>query len=200
MSARIAVLISGRGSNLLAIIKAIEEKCLKATIACVISDKEDAGGLKIAKNYNIEAIFLNPVGLFREDYDRLIVTEIKKRDTSLVCLAGFMRIISPYFVNKYKNRIINIHPSILPSFPGLSAQKQALEYGVKVSGCTVHFVDEGCDRGPIILQKAVPVLDNDTEETLSTRILEEEHKIYPEAIRLFIEGRLKVEGRKVIII
>ncbi|MEW6681083.1 MAG: phosphoribosylglycinamide formyltransferase, partial [bacterium] len=167
----LGVLVSGRGSNLLAIIKAIEEKRLKAKIACVISDKSDAGGLKIAKEHNIKAIFLNPKGLSSEEYDRLIVEELKKRDVSLVCLAGFMRIISPFFVNEYKNRVMNIHPSLLPSFPGLSAQKQALKYGVKVSGATVHFVDRGCDTGPIILQKAVPVLPDDTEETLSLRIL-----------------------------
>ncbi|MEW6679667.1 MAG: phosphoribosylglycinamide formyltransferase [bacterium] len=193
----LGVLVSGRGSNLLAIIKAIEEEKIKAKIVCVISDKEDAKGLKIAREHNIEAIFLSPLGLSKEEYDRLIVEELKKRDVSLVCLAGFMRIISPFFVSEYKNRIMNIHPSLLPSFPGLSAQKQALEYGVKVSGATVHFVDNGCDTGPIILQKAVSVLPDDTEETLSARILEEEHKIYPKAIRLFSEGRLEVSGRKV---
>jgi len=196
---KLGVLISGRGSNLLAIIKAIEGKRLNAKIACVISDKESAGGLKIAREHNIEALFLDPKGLKREEYDRLIVKELKKRDVSLVCLAGFMRIISPFFVKEYKGRIMNIHPALLPSFPGLSAQKQALEYGVKVSGCTVHFVDEGCDTGPIIIQKAVYVKPDDTEETLSERILKEEHKIYPAAIRLFSEGRLKIIGRRVII-
>lgn len=199
MAIRIAVLISGRGSNLLAIIKATEEKRINGKIVCVISDCENAGGLKIAKEHNIEAIFLDKKGKTREEYDRIIVRELKKRDVSLVCLAGFMRIISPFFVASFKNKIMNIHPSLLPSFPGLSGVKQALDYGVKVSGCTVHFVDEGCDTGPIILQKAVDVLPFDTEESLAERILEYEHKIYPEAIRLFSEGRLKVVGRKVFI-
>lgn len=198
-SIRIAVLISGRGSNLLAIIKAIEEKRINGEVVCVISDCENAGGLSIAKEHNVEAIFLNPKGKTREEYDEIIVEELKKRDISLVCLAGFMRIISPYFVKEFKNKIMNIHPSLLPSFPGLSAQKQALEYGVKVSGCTVHFVGEGCDTGPIILQKAIEVLPDDTEESLANRILEYEHKIYPEAIRLFSEGRLEIIGRKVFI-
>lgn len=198
-SIRIAVLISGRGSNLLAIIKAIEEKRINGEIVYVISDCENAGGLRIAKEHNIEAIFLNPKGKIREEYDRIIVKELKKRNVSLVCLAGFMRIISPFFVASFKNKIMNIHPSLLPSFPGLSSVKQALEYGVKVSGCTVHFVDEGCDTGPIILQRAVDVLPFDTEESLAERILEYEHKIYFEAIRLFSEGRLKVVGRKVFI-
>lgn len=196
---KIAVLISGRGSNLLAIIKAIEEKRINGEIVCVISDCENAGGLRIAKEHNIEAIFLDPKGKIREEWNRMIVKELKKRNVSLVCLAGFMKIISPFFVASFKNKIMNIHPSLLPSFPGLSGVKQALEYGVKVSGCTVHFVEEGCDTGPIILQRAVDVLPFDTEESLAERILEYEHKIYSEAIRLFSEGRLEVIGRKVFI-
>lgn len=195
----IAVLISGRGSNLLAIQKAIEEKKIKGRIVCVISDKSDAGGLKIAEEHKIEAIFLNPEGKTKEEYFRIIEKELKKRDVSLICLAGFMRIVPPFFVASFKNKIMNIHPSLLPSFPGLLAVKQALEYGVKVSGCSVHFVDEGCDTGPIILQKAVEVKAADTEESLSKRILEAEHKIYPKAIKLFSEGRLEVIGRRVFI-
>lgn len=196
---KIAVLVSGRGSNLLAIQKAVEEKKINGEIACVISDKSDAGGLKIAKGHNIEAISLNPKGKTREKYFSIIEKELKERDVSLVCLAGFMRIVPQFFVNAFKNKIMNIHPALLPSFSGLSSVKQALEYGVKVSGCTVHFVDEGCDTGPIILQKAVEVLPSDTEESLLKRIQENEHKIYPQAIKLFSEGRLEVIGRRVII-
>lgn len=195
----IAVFLSGRGSNLLAIQKAIEGNKINGRIICVISDKEEAGGLKIAKEHNLEAIFLSPKGKTRSEYFYKIEKELKKRDVSLICLAGFMRIVPPCFVASFKNRIMNIHPSLLPSFPGISSVKQALAYGVKVSGCTVHFVDEGCDTGPIILQKAVNILPSDTEESLAKRILKNEHKIYPEAIRLFSEGRLEVIGRRVFI-
>ncbi len=182
---------------MLVIIEKIERGNIPAEIACVISDKEDAKGLVKAREHNICAFFLDPRGLSRKDYDKLIVYELKKRDVELVLLAGFMRIISPYFVDEYKNRIMNIHPSLLPAFPGLHGQRQALEYGVKITGATVHFVDYGCDTGPIILQKPVPVLDDDTEETLSERILKEEHKIYPLAVKLYAEGRLEVIGKRV---
>ncbi|MDI6704477.1 MAG: phosphoribosylglycinamide formyltransferase [bacterium] len=197
---RIAVLASGRGSNLQAIIDAIESGELNAEIVIVISDKKNAYALKRAKRHGINRLFISPKDKKREEYDKEIVNQLHKYNVELVCLAGFMRILSPYFVKEFKNRIMNIHPTLLPSFPGLHGQKQALDYGVKISGCTVHFVDEGCDTGPIILQKAVEVLDTDTEESLSSRILECEHKLYPQAISLFASGRLKILGRKVIIL
>lgn len=171
----------------------------------VISNKPDATGLKIAsEKYHVPTKVIPPEGLKGWDYDQKVVTVLKEHgvtpESGLVCLAGFMRIISPEFVRQYRMRIINIHPALLPSFPGLHAQKQALDAGVKITGCTVHFVDEGVDSGPIILQRAVPVMDDDTEDTLSARILEQEHQLYPEAVRLFCEGKLKVQGRKVSII
>jgi len=195
---RIGVLVSGRGSNLQAIIDNIEAGKLSATIAVVISDKKDAYALVRAQKHGIKTLFLDPKEFkTREDYDRRIVEYLQKEEVNLVVLAGFMRILSPYFVNAYKFKIMNIHPALLPSFPGLHSQKQALDYGVKVSGATVHFVDEGCDTGPIILQAAVKVEEEDTEETLSARILEQEHKIYPQAIQLYATGKLEVIGRKV---
>lgn len=171
----------------------------------VISNKPDAAGLKIAsEKYQVPTKVIPPEGLKGWDYDHKVVTALKEHgvtpDSGLVCLAGFMRIISPEFVRQYRMRIINIHPALLPSFPGLHAQKQALDAGVKITGCTVHFVDEGVDSGPIILQRAVPVMDNDTEDTLSARILEQEHQLYPEAVRLFCEDKLRVLGRKVLIV
>jgi len=196
---RIAVLVSGRGSNLQAIIDAIEGGRLNAEIVIVISDNEHAYALNRAKRHGIKHLFISPKGKGKEDYDKEIVKVLKDNQVELVCLAGFMRILSPYFIKEFKDRIMNIHPALLPSFPGLHGQRQALDYGVKISGCTVHFVDEGCDTGPIILQKEVEVLDTDTEESLSSRILEYEHKIYPQAISLFEEGRLRIVGRKVII-
>ncbi|MEK9149661.1 MAG: phosphoribosylglycinamide formyltransferase [Candidatus Desantisbacteria bacterium] len=197
---KIGVLISGRGSNLSAIISAIKSKKIPAKISCVISNRASAKGLEIAAINKIPAIFIDPKGLTREEYDHLLVNELKNNGVELVCLAGFMRIISPYFVKSFPNRIMNIHPALLPSFPGLASQKQALEYGAKISGCTVHFVDEGCDTGPIILQKAVPISEDDTEESLAKKILAEEYRLYPEAISLFRQGRLKIEGRRVRII
>lgn len=170
--------------------------------AVVISNKPDAAGLRTAsEKYGVKTKIVPPEGAKGWDYDRKVVEALEEAGVTpqngLVCLAGFMRIISPEFVRHYKARILNIHPALLPSFPGLHAQKQAIEYGVKVSGCTVHFVDEGVDSGPVILQKTIPVMEGDSEETLSARILEQEHQVYPEAVRLFSEGRLKVEGRKV---
>lgn len=195
---KIGVLVSGRGSNLQAIIDAIEVGKISATIAIVISDNKDAYALVRAQKHRIKTLFLDPKeSKTREDYDRRIVEHLQKEGVELVVLAGFMRILSPYFVNAYKNRIMNIHPALLPSFPGLHSQKQAVDYGVKISGATVHFVDEGCDTGPIILQIPVKVEDDDTEETLSARILEQEHKIYPLAIQLYAEGKLEIMGRKV---
>ena len=196
---KIAVLLSGRGSNFRAIYSAIKDGVIQnAEIAVVVSDKKDAKGLLFAKESGLNAIFVDPKDFKdRVSYDLHIVEILKKNGVDLVCLAGFMRIITPEFVTAFENKIINIHPSLLPSFPGLHAQRQALEYGVKVTGCTVHFVDSKVDHGPIIFQEAVPVMDEDTEESLSERILKYEHKIYPEVVKLLVEGRVIIEGRKV---
>ena len=195
---RIAVLVSGRGSNLQSIIDAIEGGELEAEIALVVSNRECAYGLARAKKQRIPTLFVDPKRFAtRQEYEAKIVAALKKERVELVSLAGYMLLVTPYFVNQFRNRIMNIHPALLPSFPGEKAQKQALDYGVKVTGVTVHFVDEGCDTGPVILQEAVRVKDDDTEETLAARILEKEHQIYPKAISLFAEGRLEVEGRKV---
>ncbi|MGI6224790.1 MAG: phosphoribosylglycinamide formyltransferase [Peptococcales bacterium] len=188
MKFRLAVLASGRGSNLQALIDAIQKGEIPAEIAVVISDKLNAIALERARKHNIPAItILRNDFPTREVFEEKILEAIKEYQCDLICLAGFMRILSPYFINNAKVKIINIHPSLLPAFPGLNAQKQALDYGVKFSGCTVHFVDEGMDTGPIILQAVVPVLDDDTEETLADRILKEEHRIYPEAIKLLAQ-------------
>jgi phosphoribosylglycinamide formyltransferase-1 len=196
----IGVLASGRGTNLQAIIEAVKEGKIEGRISIVISDNCDAFALKRAKQNNIETKYINFKNFKnREDYDKKIVEYLKEKDVDLVVLAGYMRILGSYFIKMYKNRIMNIHPALLPSFPGLHAQRQAVEYGVKVSGCTVHFVDEGVDSGPIILQKAVEVKDDDTEELLAERILKEEHQIYPQAIQLFSQGRLIIKSRKVFI-
>ncbi|HAJ33954.1 MAG TPA: phosphoribosylglycinamide formyltransferase [Candidatus Atribacteria bacterium] len=196
----IGVLVSGRGTNLQVIIEAIEEGKIEGRISIVISDNPDAYALKRAKRYNIETQYINFKEFkTREDYDKKIIKSLKEKEIELVVLAGYMRILSSYFIRTYRNKIMNIHPALLPSFPGLEAQSQAVNYGVKISGCTVHFVDEGIDSGPIILQKAVEVKDDDTEESLAERILKEEHKIYPQAIQLFSQGRLIIKGRKVFI-
>jgi phosphoribosylglycinamide formyltransferase-1 len=196
----IGVLASGRGTNLQIIIEAIEEGKIEGRISIVISDNQDAFALKRAEQYNIDIRYINFKEFKnREDYDKEIIKTLEEKKIDLVVLAGYMRILTPYFINVYKNKIMNIHPALLPSFPGLHAQRQAVEYGVKISGCTVHFVDEGVDSGPIILQKAVEVKDNDTEESLAERILKEEHQIYPRAIQLFSQGRLIIKGRKVFI-
>jgi len=197
---RIGVLASGRGSNLQAIIDAIEAGRLKCELAIVVSDRADAQALERARKHGGKAVFVNPrEHPDRVSFDRAVLAHLAEHRVELVCLAGFMRILTPSFIAAYRNRITNIHPSLLPAFPGLHAQRRALEHGVKVSGATVHFVDEGVDTGPIILQAAVPVLAADTEETLSARILEQEHQIYPRAIQLVAEGRLKLRGRRVII-
>ena len=197
----IAVLISGRGSNFMAIHDAIVAGKINAEIALVFSNKEEAPGLKIAQDRNLETLFLDPKAYSsREEYEKEIIKEIRKRDVDLVCLAGYMRILSPSFCDEFKHCMMNIHPALLPSFPGLHVQKKALDWGVKYSGATVHFVTADVDMGPIIIQAVVPVLQDDTEETLSDRILEEEHKIYPEAVRLFFEGKLEVRERRVHII
>ncbi len=199
---RIAVLVSGRGSNLQAIIDNIEKGLLPAEIAVVISDQPEAYSLERARKHNIPAVPLSAKGYKgkREEYDALLVKELRKHQVELVCLAGFMRIITPSLIKAFPNKILNIHPALLPAFPGLHVQKAALKHGVKFSGCTVHFVDEGMDTGPIIIQAVVPVLDNDTEDSLSERILKQEHKIYSRAIQLYAEGRIRIEGRRVIVV
>ena len=196
----IAALCSGSGTNLQAIIDAVKSGYIKAKIALVVSDNTNAYAITRAKSAGIETLYLNPKEYkSREDYDRAIVKNLKTKDTGLVVLAGFMRLMSPFFVNEFKGKIMNIHPALLPSFKGTHGVRDALEYGVKVTGPTVHFVDDKLDNGPIILQRAVEVKDDDTEETLLERVHKEEHKIYPEAIKLFVEGRLKIEGRKVLV-
>ena len=195
---RLGILLSGRGSNFQAIADSMDAGRLEAVIAVVISNRPEAPGLEIARRRGIEALCLPSKGLDREVYDRMVVAELRRRDVDLVCLAGFMRLLSAYFVREFPLRILNIHPSLLPAFPGLDAQQQALEHGVKFSGCTVHFVDEHLDAGPIIVQAVVPVLDGDTAESLAARILKEEHRIYTEAIALVLSGRFRLEGRRVI--
>lgn len=195
---KIGVLASGRGSNFQSIIDEIESDHLKAEIVLLITDNPSAFAIERAKKHRIEYLVALPKEhRSRDDFFLKIADELKKKDVELVVLAGFMRIVGKPLLDAFPNRIMNIHPALLPSFPGLHGQKQAIDYGVKISGCTVHFVDEGMDTGPVIIQAAVPVFQNDTEETLSERILRFEHKIYPEAIRLFSEGRIEVEGRKV---
>lgn len=196
---RLGILLSGRGSNFEAIADNVAAGKIPATIAIVISNRPEARGLQIARERGIPAVCIPSKGLDREVYDRLLIEELRKREVDLVCLAGFMRILSAMFVREFPFRILNIHPSLLPAFPGLDAQHQALEYGVKISGCTVHFVDETLDAGPIIVQAAVPVLNDDTVETLSARILKEEHRIYTEAINIVLSGKFRIEGRRVIL-
>ncbi|MBP1768652.1 MAG: phosphoribosylglycinamide formyltransferase 1 (modular protein) [Candidatus Aminicenantes bacterium] len=197
---RIAVFLSGRGSNFRAILEAADAGKINASIALVFSNVEAAPGLLFARERGLESLYLNPK-LFasREEYDKEAVRQVRKRDVDLVCLAGYMRILTPYFCREFKNRSMNIHPALLPSFPGLHVQQKAIDWGVRYSGATVHFVAEEVDMGPIIIQAAVPVLQDDTEDTLAARILVEEHKIYPEAVRLYFEGRLEVRGRRVFV-
>jgi phosphoribosylglycinamide formyltransferase-1 len=199
MNKRIGVLLSGRGSNFEALADSIASSRIpNAEIAIVISNREDAPGIDRAKTRGMATRVIPSKGLERETYDRQVVAALNDHKVDLVCLAGYMRLLSPYFVASFPNRILNIHPSLLPSFPGLESQRQALEYGVKFAGCTVHFVDENLDAGPIVLQSVVSVGDDDTEDTLSTRILEEEHRIYSEAVRIVLEGRYKIAGRRVL--
>ena len=199
MKRRIAVLLSGRGSNFEALAENISAgKIPGAEIALVISNKPDAQGLERAQSRGIATRMIPSKGLEREAYDRLVVAALQEQQVELICLAGYMRLLSAYFVAAFPQRIINIHPSLLPSFPGLESQKQALDYGVKFAGCTVHFVDENLDAGPIILQSAIPVLDTDDAQTLSGRILQEEHRIYSEAVKIVLEGKYKIAGRRVI--
>jgi phosphoribosylglycinamide formyltransferase-1 len=195
---RLGILLSGRGSNFLAIADAIAEGRLDAEIAVVISNRPEVPGIAAAMERGLNAIALPSKGLDREVYDRALIDELRRHRVDLVCLAGYMRILSGHFIREYTMRILNIHPSLLPAFPGLDAQHQAFEHGVKFSGCTVHFVDEGLDSGPIVKQAVVPVLDRDTAETLSARILQEEHRIYAEAIGLVLSGGYRIEGRRVV--
>jgi len=194
---RLGILISGRGSNFEAISSSINRRKLDAEIAIVISNNANAPGLEIARERGIPMRVIPSKGMDRETYDRLLIDELRLHEVELVCLAGFMRLLSANFIRAFPNRVLNIHPSLLPAFPGLDAQRQALEHGVKITGCTVHFVDEFLDSGPIVVQSAVPVLDLDTVESLSARILLQEHLIYPQAIQLIEEGRVTIEGRKV---
>ena len=197
---RVAVLLSGRGSNFMALHEAMRNDRINADIVLVLSNKEDAAGLRAARERGLESLYLN-AKLYpeKEEYDRDIIKELRRRNVDLVCLAGYMKVLSSFFCREYKNRIMNIHPALLPSFPGLHVQQKAIDWGVRFSGATVHFVAEEVDMGPIILQAAVPVLQDDTEQTLADRILVEEHKIYAESVRLFFEGRLEVRGRRVFI-
>jgi len=195
---RLGILLSGRGSNFRAIADAIDAGKLDAEIAVVLSNRENAPGIEHARERGLPALVLPSKNLDREVYDRMVVAELRAHGVELVVLAGYMRILSGYFLREFPMRIVNIHPSLLPAFTGLDAQHQAFEHGAKFSGCTVHFVDEGLDSGPIIRQAVVPVLDSDTAETLAARILREEHRIYPEAIALVVSGRYRIEGRRVI--
>ena len=195
---RLGILLSGRGSNFEAIADSVAEGRLDAEITLVMSNRPDAQGLAAARKRGVPALCLPSRGIDRETYDRSLLKELKNAGVELVCLAGYMKLLSPGFIRVYKGRIVNIHPSLLPAFPGLDAQRQALEYGVKITGCTVHFVDENLDAGPIILQAAVPVLDNDTVESLSARILTEEHRIYTEALRIVLSEEYRAEDRRIL--
>jgi len=195
---RLGILLSGRGSNFEAIADNVAAGKIDAEIAIAISNRPEARGLDVARARRLPAICIPSKGLDRNIYDGMLAEELKRHAVDLVCLAGYMRLLSAGFIREFPGRVLNIHPSLLPSFPGLDAQHQALEHGVKVTGCTVHFVDEYLDAGPILVQAAVPVLDGDTVETLSARILKEEHRIYSEAIRMVIGGTLRIEGRRVV--
>ncbi len=199
MKKRIGVLLSGRGSNFEALASSVASgRIPNAEIAMALSNREDARGIEKARALGVEARVISSKGLEREAYDKLVIAALQEKRVDLVCLAGYMRLLSPQFVAAFHNRILNIHPSLLPAFPGLEAQRQALEHGVRFSGCTVHFVDENLDAGPIVLQACVPVEDSDTPETLSERILREEHRIYAEAVRIVLEGKFRIEGRRVL--
>jgi phosphoribosylglycinamide formyltransferase-1 len=196
---KLGILLSGRGSNFEAIARNVQAGKIPAEIAVVISNKEEALGLATARNLGLTARFIPSKGKEREAFDCEVVAVLREFQVDLVCLAGFMRILSPYFIREFPGRILNIHPALLPCFPGVEAQKQALDYGVKFTGCTVHIVDEGVDTGPVVCQAVVPVLDDDTAETLAARILKEEHRIYSEAICLLLEDRIRIEGRRTLL-
>lgn len=199
MAISVGILISGRGSNMLALADAIEDgRVRNAQIALVISDQANAAGLQRARDRGLEAIVVSRDHRSREEHDRAIVAALRQRGVEIVCLAGYMRLLSKYFIEAYHDRILNIHPSLLPAFPGLDSHRQVLEHGVKWSGCTVHFVDETLDGGPIIAQQVVPVLDDDTAETLAARILEQEHRLYAEALAIVVSGKYEVVGRRVV--
>ena len=199
MNKRIGVLLSGRGSNFEALAESVAAgRIPNAEIALVLSNREGAPGIERAAARGLATRVIPSKGLEREAYDRQVVAALREAGVDLVCLAGYMRLLSPYFVAAFPQRILNIHPSLLPSFPGLESQKQALDYGVQFAGCTVHFVDENLDAGPIVLQAVVPIEDADTEDTLSARILKEEHRIYSEAVKTILEGNYKIEGRRVV--
>src|SRR5438094_2823038 len=199
MNKRIGVLLSGRGSNFEALANSVAAgRIPNAEIAIVVSNREGAPGIQRAESRGIKTRVVPSKGLEREVYDRQVAAVLDEHKVDLICLAGYMRLLSPFFVAKYPNRILNIHPSLLPSFPGLESQRQALEYGVKVAGCTVHFVDENLDAGPIILQATGPVLDEDTDTSRSEKILKEEHRIYSEAVKIVLEGKYKIVGRRVL--
>jgi phosphoribosylglycinamide formyltransferase-1 len=199
MKKRIGVLLSGRGSNFEALADSVgADRIPNVEIAIVLSNREGAPGIEKAEQRKIATRVIPSKGLEREAYDRQVVAVLNEHKVDLICLAGYMRLLSPYFVASFPERILNIHPSLLPSFPGLESQRQALEYGVKFAGCTVHLVDENLDAGPIVLQAVVPVLDDDTEASLSGRILAEEHRIYSEAVKIILEGNYKIAGRRVV--
>lgn len=196
---KLGILLSGRGSNFEAIARNVQAGKIPAEIALVISNKEEALGLVTARNLGLATRFIPSKGKEREAFDREVVAVLREFQVDLVCLAGFMRILSPYFIREFPGRILNIHPALLPCFPGVEAQKQALDYGVKFTGCTVHIVDEGVDTGPIVCQAVVPILDDDTAETLAARILKEEHRVYSEAICLLLEDQIRIEGRRTLL-
>jgi phosphoribosylglycinamide formyltransferase-1 len=200
MKKHIGVLLSGRGSNFEALAASVEAgRIPNADMPLVISNRDNAPGIQKARARGIEARVIPSKGLEREVYDRLVVAALREKNVDLVCLAGYMRLLSPYFVKEFPERILNIHPSLLPAFPGLEPQRQALEHGAKVSGCTVHFVDENLDAGPILVQAVVPIEDSDTPEILAARILKEEHRIYTEAVKIVLEGRYRMDGRRVLV-
>lgn len=195
----LGILISGRGSNMVALVEAARDGRLSADIRIVVSNRPDAPGLQKAQELGVPTLALDHRAFpSREAFDQALADELEARGVVFVALAGFMRVLTPVFLRRFPNRVLNIHPALLPSFPGVHAQRQALEYGVKITGCTVHFVDEGVDTGPIVAQVAVPVLDDDTEETLSARILEQEHRVYPMALEAVITGQVRIEGRRVL--
>ena len=196
---RLGILLSGRGSNFEAIADNVAAGSIGAEIAVVISNKPEARGLELARQRGLNAVCLPSKGIDREAYDQTVIDELERNQVELVCLAGYMRLLSAKFIRRFPNRILNIHPSLLPAFPGLDAQRQALDHGVRISGCTVHMVNEDLDSGPILIQATVPVLDHDTVETLSARILVEEHRIYSEAIGTVLAGNYRIEGRRVIL-
>lgn len=196
---RLGILISGRGSNMVALANATRDQLIpNAEISLVVSDKSNAAGLDRAKERGLHTLVIERRGRSREEHDREIVAALREYKVDIICLAGYMRLLSRYFIEAYRHRILNIHPSLLPAFPGLDAHKQVLEHGVKWTGCTVHIVDETLDGGPIIAQSTVPVLDGDTEETLSARILEQEHQLYAEALALIVSGNYEIVGRRVV--